>query len=282
MEPGLTPIAIPQRRRPHDGWRGSFLAGAFPALAGLAALALGGAGLRWGWFDTGAGGLLLLALEGALINVTLLAAFLALRERLLRRRALIALYRRELGYLRSWASEEGLLRKVGLIRELNALGAAPLDLDQAILRETDLSGCDLRGTSLRGADLRQANLQGSLLDGADLFGADLTGANLALASLAGAAARGANLDRAVLTKARLQGAILSRASLVDANLHGVDLRETALDRARFARRDGGAIGESVHPSVDDWIRARLDAKGCYAGEAPVTPAPRTPGKAKAG
>jgi uncharacterized protein YjbI with pentapeptide repeats len=277
MEPGAAPVSIRGLARLSAGspWL-------LPAVPTLAALILGAAGARWGWFDHGTPGMLLLVLEGALANVAVLAAFLEVRERVTHRRQHLALYARELRHLRAWDSAEGILRKVGLIRDLNALGAAPRDLQLAVLAGADLPGCDLRGACLRGADLRGANLQGALLDGADLTDADLSEANLALASLTGISARGVNLEGAALTKALLGQANLSRANLVNTNLHGTDLRTVTLDRARFAEQDAAHFGQALHPSVDDWIRERLDARGHYVpGGAPGNAVRRLP-KASAG
>jgi uncharacterized protein YjbI with pentapeptide repeats len=251
-------------------------------LPACAALALCAAGWHWQWFDTGPVGLLLLALEGALLNVALLSLFLDVRNRLTARQQTIARIARELRHLAPWDGNEGVLRKAGLIRDLNALGTTPRDLRQAMLRGADLTGCDLRGADLRGADLSRANLQGVLLDGADLSDADLSQANLALASLAGVNGRGCTFEGAALTKANLAGAMLSRATLVHANLHGTDLRTATLERARFAEPDTGPFGPALHPSVDDWIRERLDARGYFSPAAPLGDAPPRPRKARAG
>ena len=36
-----------------------------------------------------------------------------------------------------------------------------------------------------------------------------------------------------------------------------------LDKARFGHGDPDPIRQGVHPSVEDWIRARLDSQGCF-------------------
>ncbi len=274
MEPGLPSLLSRAGRR---------LARALPWLlpaapvAGAALLAAGGVSLAW--FGAHPLGLLLLAVEGALLTVAGLALYLAAHARVTGRAGLVLQLERELRHLRGWDADEGLLRKAGLIRDLNALGVAPRDLAQAVLSGADLTGCDLRGTCLRGANLRHANLQGALLDGADLTDADCSEANLALARLAGVSARGVNLEGASLAKTHLAGANLSRANLVNANLHGTDLHDVALDRARFAESGPGGFAQTPHPSVDDWIRERLDARGCYNpdghGHPPTNAAPKT-------
>ena len=242
---------------------------ALPAsLGALAALSVPAAwaGGLYGAADWAA---LALLAQGALLNVALFAAYLALRERWARRDDEAERLQRELRYLRAWAGEEGRLRKAGLIRDLNALGAVPAHLEQIVLAGADLSGVDLRGCALRESDLRGANLQGARLDGADLWGADLGGANLTLASLQGATLRGCVLRDAQLPKSNLEGANLHRADLVNANIEGARLEGANLERARFATAGEGGQGEfpqAIHSSVEDWIRERLDERGCYAGE----------------
>ena len=202
-------------------------------------------------------------LLGGFINVALLALFFWVWMNLSSRRERCIQYNQELRYLRSWGGEEGRLRKQGLIRELNALRAVPSDLEQAVLAHADLSGANLRGCNMKGADLREANLHGAAMDGADLWGADLAGAQLTMASLRGANLRSCNLENAELVKAQLTGADFHRSNLVNANLHGCDLTRVRLERARFGARDEGTFQQTVHSSVEDWIRERLDEQGFY-------------------
>jgi Pentapeptide repeats (8 copies) len=212
------------------------------------------------------GALMGLLAAALLLNGLLTAVLLAAWERLGRRRRLREGLLRELEHLSGWASEEGVRRKAGLLRELDALGVAPRELDACELEGADLRGLRLAGCSLRGANLAGADLQGAVLDGSDCFGARLAGANLALASLRGANLRGCELDGAALIKADLAGANLHRASLVHANLHRAALGGARLTLARFLRPEAGGFQLTVHPSVEDWIRARLDAQGRYRDE----------------
>ena len=236
-------------------------------LLGIAAVTA--ALLAWGWraglLAPDGGRTLFLLLAGGLLNLLLLATYLTVHERLTRRSREIGRARRELRVLLGMGSAEGVLRKQLLIRELNAAGAGALQLGQAALSEADLAGADLRGCNLRAANLRAANLQGARLAGADLFGADLREANLAMADLQAANLRSADLAAARLVKAQLAGADLQRANLVDANLEGTPLAHAHLHKARFARREPDALDQTPHPSVDDWIRARLDERGFFIG-----------------
>lgn len=216
----------------------------------------------------GLGALIGLLAAAVAVNVAATAALLLAWGRLSHRRHLREALRRELRHLGPAAGEEAVLRKAGLLRDLNALGDVPGDLDGCVLTGAGLQGVRLTGCSLRGAHLAGAQLQGAALDGADLFGAELTGANLALAGLRGANLRGCALSGASLVKAALPGANLHRAELVDTDLHGADIRGARLSLARFARPVAAPLQLTVHPSVDDWIRARLDEQGRYREDGP--------------
>ncbi len=231
------------------------------AVTGIALLAW--AGWRGGLLGDDPRATLFLILLAGLWNAFLLLAVLLAWRRLTRHRTRLERLNEELRYFRAWGGEEGRLRKEGLIREINALGAAPLDLEQAVLAGCDLRGCNLSGCNLRGANLQGADLQGAVLDGANLWGADLAGANLNLAGLRHASLRGSNLEDANLAKAELEGVNLHRANLLNASFHGADLKNAVLERARFAPRAEGDFPQAVHPSVEDWIRERLDNEGFY-------------------
>jgi uncharacterized protein YjbI with pentapeptide repeats len=243
-----------------------------PAFTGddVLALALLGAGLVLGIGGTAlkvlsatGWGLLLTLVTGALLSGGVVLGGLALRGRLLRREAMRDQWQRELRYLAAWASEEGILRKAGLIRDLSALQTERLSLAQVLLPGADLRGCYLVGADLRGANLRRADLQGAVLDAADLTNADLSEANLGMASLKAAKLRGCALEGANLAKAELEGASLVRAQLVNANVHGIDFKRVLLDRTRFALSEASDFGAQLHPTVEDWIRERLDGRGYY-------------------
>ncbi len=253
-----------------------------PALfAGVSGLVTWGGG-EAGWLSGNPGQLVPLLLLGGLWNASLVALVLWLWRGLTARRTHTEQLERELRHLVLWSGEEGRLRKEGLIRELNGLGARPANLEGVRLAGADLKGVDLRGCRLREADLRGADLQGALLDGADLWGANLADANLTMASLVETNLRGCDLEHAELVKADLRGASLHRASLIHTNLHGTHLREAALDKARFAPRTEGTgeFPRQVHASVEDWIRERLDGQGCY--QEPDPPGQPPPGSPKAG
>ena len=255
------PSSRPRFRAAPGG--GTLALGLFAAGAGL-----GAAGAALGVLGTAGWGLLGALLVGALLNAGVVLGALSFRRGREERDALREQWQRELRHLAAWGSEEGILRKAGLIHDLSTLKAEGLALGQMRLGGADLRGCHLARADLRGADLKGANLQGAVLDGADLGGADLTDANLSLTSLRDAGLRGCALEGATLAKADVTGATLIRANLVQANVHGVDFSTAVLERTRFAVREAGDFAAQVHPSVEDWIRERLDARGFYTNRAP--------------
>ncbi len=88
-------------------------------------------------------------------------------------------------------------------------------------------------------DLRQAELAGSDLSGLNLTNADLTGANLAGANLTGATLIGADLTNAQLFGATLQGALLGNATMLNTELSGSDLTEANLEGVNATRAGFG-------------------------------------------
>jgi len=104
----------------------------------------------------------------------------------------------------------------------------------------DLSNTDLRSYIFTSGkiDLQQANLSHSNLSGADLSKMNLGGANLSYADLSNAKLNQvnlaeANLDHANLSGAQLQQSDLSRANLSFANLTNANLQQTVFARANL-------------------------------------------------
>lgn len=144
------------------------------------------------------------------------------------------------------------------------------DLTDAILKDADLEGSSLVGATLRGvhahsvslreARLEYADLAGASLRYADLAGADLLGANLSYADLTGA-----NLAGAKLNNACLRGARLSRARFAHARLTGVDFTHADLYDADLlgANWDGMVFSAPrigvvmCYPTPYGWMCQRL-------------------------
>ncbi len=111
-------------------------------------------------------------------------------------------------------------------------------------------GVYLRGINLSDADLIETNLSGTYLSAANLKGANLTAANLSQAYLNQADLRGANLKYAAL-----KGTWLSSANLSGASIEGTNLRSANLMNANLS----GVFGLSQY---------NLD-RACTAGSAQI-------------
>jgi uncharacterized protein YjbI with pentapeptide repeats len=103
------------------------------------------------------------------------------------------------------------------------LNATYIQLDKALLKESDLNHIWIPEACLRKANLRRIYLEGAYLHTSDLRGADLTDAHLRNANLPSADLRGANLSGADLRQANL-----FRAKLAEANLSAADMRQAQL------------------------------------------------------
>jgi hypothetical protein len=136
-------------------------------------------------------------------------------------------------------------------------------LEGARLENADLRDLDLSGARLPYADLTKARLSDSCLKDAWLLGAVMTGADLESADLSHAILSGADLRAAVLRSAKLDGSFLSRARLQGAVLDGAWAQHSDLKFADFseaslsgAHLDGaelyGAVFRECMLSDVDW------------------------------
>lgn len=131
--------------------------------------------------------------------------------------------------------------------DLGGLRADRLNLEDADLRESSLTGVKWTGCILRDARLDGADLTDAVLRMCDLDQARATGATFVRTCLENSTARGAQFDGADMTEAVLTDTDFSRASLRDANLEGVsasgasfrgaDLRGARLQNAELVDAD---------------------------------------------
>lgn len=133
---------------------------------------------------------------GFLMDIILFGLLWSVFDIYRERRTKIRGYQDELVDYIPWEAQEGVLRKVGLIRRLNGLQASLPNTVHIYLKDARLQLANLEGAALWWADL----------EGAVLWNANLKGAALWNANLKGAALRGTNLKGAVLRDANLGGA----------------------------------------------------------------------------
>jgi uncharacterized protein YjbI with pentapeptide repeats len=109
---------------------------------------------------------------------------------------------------------------------------AKINLQNANLSHSNLSGMVLSKLDMSGADLSYSDLSGAQLEETNLSGANLTHANLKSAQL-----QNSNLATATLDYADLGSANLQQSNLADASLTCTNLNQANLSQAIFARAD---------------------------------------------
>ena len=186
---------------------------------------------------------------GFLMDIILFGLLWSVFDVYRERRTKIRGYQDELTDYIPWEAQEGVLRKVGIIKRLNEL-QAPLPF---WLRYICLKGAVLVGADLKGVDLSGANLETACLHAADLKGVHLREANLCLADLSFSNLEGANLLAADLRDANFEGTNLKGARLWNANLEVADLRNANLEGADLRNANlAGADLAWVNLAGDDW------------------------------
>lgn len=106
-----------------------------------------------------------------------------------------------------------------------------------LLEGINLRNASLRNTTLSGLGLVKANLKEAKLQGANLFSTDLRGADLWLADFSGASLLSARLDGVDAGTVWFRGANMSGACLEDANLEHANFAGASLIRATIKNAD---------------------------------------------
>ena len=200
---------------------------------------------------------LLVEVFGFLLDIMLFGVLLSLYDKWRERRTKIRHYHDELIDFGSWEGQEGVLRKVGIIRRLNEMHAPLPSMGRIVLNRAKLAQATLEGANLEGANLRLADLWDANFRGANLRTADLWGANFRGAALVGADLVGADLGRAALWRANLRGANLWKANLAEATLEGAYLEGAKLKGADLW---GANLDEAKGLTWAQLKEARLDDK----------------------
>jgi len=207
---------------------------------------------------------MVLVLNGLLGDIVIFAVLIVWLNRRREHKERLRGYVEMLEDFRFWESEEGVNRKVGLLRRLQQLQAELPSLSRMALGKAYLKGFDLTGVDMTHANLAQAfmldcRLMRARLSHANLERAYLQGAVLQevegeliyaafvdfrSANLRGAQFRLANLEGAVLWNACLAGASLEGAFLHQADLASADLSDARCACARFgtANLKGVSLG----------------------------------------
>jgi len=182
--------------------------------------------------------------HGFLLDVLVFGVILSAYDRVSRTRQRAKRYTDELLDYLHWGSEEGVLRKVGIIRRLSELSVRMPSLEKIFLNYAALDNVDLRKVDLQNSVLNFAKIVNSRLDDCTLKWsmargvaivetemprADCSGADFS----EGARMHNVNLSSANLSRADLTGANIEESNLTNADLTGTDLQEAWLSNTNM-------------------------------------------------
>jgi len=141
---------------------------------------------------------------GFFMDIILFGIILMVYDKWKSKRLQVREYYNQLRAFRTWSDEEGILRKVDIIRQLTEEMKVPLpEMSNIILTHAGLSGVDLSNVKMPGAKLSYAFLNGANLSGVHLFNVDMFETKLYNADLSGADLTEAkNLTKAQLLTAK--------------------------------------------------------------------------------
>ena len=211
-------------------------------------------------------------MNGMFLDLFMFGILLAWLDRKWRRSEKARGYLEHLEDFRFWRSEEGVWRKVGLIRRLLDMGQTlpsmeGIELETAILPETHLNGTNLKhanlgrtfflGSHFKNVSLQRANLEKAYLEKMtmqdvdcsfvygkliDLRKAQLNDLNLVCANLEGSLFNEARLDTVDfegcnLTMVNFHQAVIDHGNFHATRCKGTDFHETALNRVDFRGAD---------------------------------------------
>ncbi len=176
--------------------------------------------------------------HGVLLDLLLFGCLLLWFDRKADRKRRIEKYTNAINDLLGWKHEMATYRIVGNVRRLNREGVPPESLKRAYLNDADLKDANLSETSVHEADLSGANLRKVDLSDGYLGTADFTGANLQKADLSGA-------------HFGVFAGVVASEDDRETTLAGANLRGADLQGIRNASADTFAGGETL-------FKARLD------------------------
>ncbi len=108
-----------------------------------------------------------------------------------------------------------------------------IDLDRAILHDSNLRSVDFHNASMYEVNLSFADLQESNLSNAKLMQADLRESDLSNTWLGGSLLMEADVTHTNLTSAYMRGATLMKTNFTNSILNGANLRNTDLTQTNF-------------------------------------------------
>lgn len=195
--------------------------------------------------------------HGMFMDVLIFGILITWFDQLRRRENQIKNYYDQLKDFKIWSSEEGVLRKVGILGRLNEMGAPLPELSIFQFPKANLNKFKLIEVQLPGANLNNANLFNADLTNCNLTYADFTKADLMEAKLERANLSFANLEEANLMVANLTNADLSDTKLINSKMTGPNLQSATLFNTNLK---GADLGGAKNLTCQQLQSAEIDRK----------------------
>ncbi|MCB1052337.1 MAG: pentapeptide repeat-containing protein [Acidobacteria bacterium] len=214
---------------------------------------------------------LVIALNGILGDVIIFAVLIVWINRRRELSDRMRSYTEMLEDFRFWKSEEGVNRKVGILRRLRAMDQPlpslnRMELEGAYLKgfhmnKVDLSHANLTAAFLLDTQIKQANLRMASLERAYLQNACLEDSQLQEAFVAFVDFRSSNLNRIDATLANFEGAVCWNAQLKRVCFEGANLDKADFDHADLT---GAYCAKAVwgQANLKGAILDQVDLRGC--------------------
>lgn len=185
-----------------------------------------------------------LILNNAFMNIFIFGILLTWLEKKRRRRHLNQSYLEQLEDFRFWRSEEGVWRKVGILRRLRNLEAnlpdlSGIELENAMLESWDLTDLKMNHANLSNAflwqsDVSKTNFERAVMERIYLENTVLNDTNFTKTYMAMADCREATGKNALFICANLESSLFGNAQLHGCSFEAANLEKVSFESANLA------------------------------------------------
>ncbi len=207
-----------------------------------------------------------LVLNNTFMNILIFGILLTWLEKKRRRRHLNQSYLEQLEDFRFWRSEEGVWRKVGILRRLRNLEAhlpdlSGIELENAMLESWDLTGLKMNHANLTNgflwqSDVSKTNFERAVMERIYLENTVINDTNFTKTYMAMADCRETGGKNALFICANLESSLFGNARLTNCNFEGANLEKVSFESADLS----GCLFYNAHMTGCNFAGANLD--GC--------------------
>lgn len=207
-----------------------------------------------------------LVLNNTFMNILIFGILLTWLDKKRRRRHLNQSYLEQLEDFRFWRSEEGVWRKVGILRRLRNLEAtlpdlSGIELENAMLESWDLTDLKMNHANLTNgflwqSDISRTNFERAVMERVYLENTVINHTNFTKTYMAMADCRETNGKNALFICANLESSLFGSAQLEDCSFEGANLEKVSFEKADLK----GCLFYSAHLTGCNFKGASLS--GC--------------------